>query len=339
MSNSQIITPHGHTLSDMSSLIQKAIRRNHVDEAIYAASEMEACNPDYMWLRIFTTAAEDCFDLNSQYVWQLYQAYSHGNEFGNVEKAIGILCEARKNRDADYFACNIMNSRDVRDICKAERIPEELQPYVTKNGHNILDCTLSLMSGLQDGDYALSGYPAKELHNRYPDVFWAIAKTFADRCCDQKIVREIEALHDEDVWQRGDSHATPILVAKAIIILVKTVKYGAEVFETSSVPVGYRKRTDLCLATPFVIPEYVYDIHTLKGKEKGMTIHDFLRDEQQALSPYVQGDFHEQPWTNFLRLLTVGFYNKDNIAPCPCGEQMEVLNQYIPLILEYSRLQ
>ena len=32
------------------------------------------------------------------------------------------------------------------------------------------------------------------------------------------------------------------------------------------------------------IPEYVYDVHTLKGKRRGKTKDDFFRDEENALA-------------------------------------------------------
>jgi len=31
------------------------------------------------------------------------------------------------------------------------------------------------------------------------------------------------------------------------------------------------------------VPEYVYDVHTLKGKRMGKTKEDFFKEEQQAL--------------------------------------------------------
>ena len=50
-----------------------------------------------------------------------------------IEKALGILLATRKNRDADYFACNLLNSRDRIELPKDEYVGSNAGCY-TKNG-------------------------------------------------------------------------------------------------------------------------------------------------------------------------------------------------------------
>lgn len=39
------------------------------------------------------------------------------------------------------------------------------------------------------------------------------------------------------------------------------------------------------------IPEYAYDVHTLKGKKMGKTKEDFFREEHNSLEPFQPGLF------------------------------------------------
>ena len=60
--NQRLTTPKGHNMFDISSLVQKAIRRGDLMYALYASNEMAVSYRGYLWKRLLVTSAEDCFD-------------------------------------------------------------------------------------------------------------------------------------------------------------------------------------------------------------------------------------------------------------------------------------
>ncbi len=109
-------TRNGYNMYEMSSMLQKAIRRSDVRHAVYAAYELSLNFRNYMWKRIYTCSAEDCYGIITKEIVALKQAddfVNAGAKKGStndlfIAKAIILLCLARKNRDADYVACNFM---------------------------------------------------------------------------------------------------------------------------------------------------------------------------------------------------------------------------------------
>lgn len=110
-------TKNGYDLFEMSSMLQKAIRRSDIPHASYAANEIGMCQRKYLWKRLLTVSAEDCFGIMTKEIIALKEADEYVNKgkkdgFNDVfvAKAIVLMCMARKNRDADYVACNFMRS-------------------------------------------------------------------------------------------------------------------------------------------------------------------------------------------------------------------------------------
>ena len=109
-------TKNGYNMYDMSSMLQKAIRRNDVPYASYAARELYFVFRPMMWNRLLTISSEDCFGIITREIAALIQAESIMNGKDSAEnsyltfiaRAITILCAARKNRDADYVALNYL---------------------------------------------------------------------------------------------------------------------------------------------------------------------------------------------------------------------------------------
>ena len=116
----EIKTKSGHNFFDMASLLQKAIRRNDYERAGYAASELYPKYAGYLWRRLLIISAEDCYGVITKEIIALKQAEEAmkkpGEESIFISKAIVLLCMAKKNRDADYFACNLMHSDNPINI-------------------------------------------------------------------------------------------------------------------------------------------------------------------------------------------------------------------------------
>lgn len=97
-------------------MIQKAIRRCDIPHAAYAANEMSVKYRAYLWKRLLTVSAEDCYGIMTKEIMALKEADDYVNQRNKpgetndlfIAKAVVLLCMAKKNRDADYVACNFM---------------------------------------------------------------------------------------------------------------------------------------------------------------------------------------------------------------------------------------
>lgn len=135
-------TKNGYSMFEMSSMIQKAIRRCDIPHAAYAAAELYPSYRTMLWNRLLTVSAEDCYGIMTREIMALAQADERLNgkkpaDKANMvflAKAVILLCMARKNRDADYVACNYLwgNRRltegeviDLIDSSEVERLMRE----------------------------------------------------------------------------------------------------------------------------------------------------------------------------------------------------------------------
>lgn len=185
MAKYKLYTKHGYDFYEMSSMLQKAIRRGDYQKAGFAANELMGQYRKYLWKRLLIISAEDCYGIITKEIVGLKLA---ADEIGGkddsifVAKAICLLCQARKNRDACYVACNFINDANL------------LGPNDIKEDCPIDECML-------EGDF---------------------------------------------------------------------------------------------------IPDYVFDVHTLRGKMRGKTIEDMIKDEQEALHPRQISMFDNAEWNIFL---------------------------------------
>ena len=110
------LTKNGYSMFEMSSMVQKAIRRCDIPHAAYAANELSVSYRGYLWKRLLTVSAEDCYGIMTKEIVALQKADEYVNAKAKpgqtndlfIAKAVVLLCMARKNRDADYVACNFM---------------------------------------------------------------------------------------------------------------------------------------------------------------------------------------------------------------------------------------
>ena len=123
-------TKSGHSMYDMASMLQKSIRRCDFNHAGYAANELYWSYGKYLWKRLLVISAEDCFGIVTKEIVGLKMADDIANEGRKgedkdpifVAKAITLLCSARKNRDACYFACNFMCIDRLLDPSEIEHV-------------------------------------------------------------------------------------------------------------------------------------------------------------------------------------------------------------------------
>lgn len=109
---------------DIASLLQKAIRRNDEKWAGYATNELRGRYNKYLWRKLLIISAEDCWGCMTKEIIALREAdeifngnkkgYDRNGEF--ISKAVTLLLKARKNRDSDWFACNMIQSEETLNI-------------------------------------------------------------------------------------------------------------------------------------------------------------------------------------------------------------------------------
>lgn len=287
-----LFTRNGHNMFDVSSLIQKALRRGDMEFACYAAHEMMWKYRPYLWTRLFITSAEDCYDPVSGRILYLRKkdsGVSDPEDTRYLSEAINLLVRTRKNRDADYFACNFVCSKDKRDF------PMGSTQLVTRHGHDLREMTIALKKAIFDFDEENIGYICCEIWCWYKRLFWVVAKGVAKDLGSGILMREINALMEIDMTM-NTKNSTWIYMCKAIVLFLHCLDLGTcDIF---SYPDMRYIEDVLKYSQIRNLPEYTYDCHTRKGKAMGKTVFDFRISEQTSLRPHIQGLYDDLEWAN-----------------------------------------
>ena len=147
-------TRRGYEFGEVSSAMQKAIRRADAKLAGYWALELwESGFGQYVWRRLLTVSAEDCWGILTQEVKALHDAYTEVNTRGQrgkpkgrifISKAVILLCLAKKSRDADHLQNFVYDQKagldpetlaeDLRNADEYVPIPDYAFDCHTKRG-------------------------------------------------------------------------------------------------------------------------------------------------------------------------------------------------------------
>lgn len=333
MGKEQAITRNGHNLFEISSLIQKALRRSDKDMALYASAELLPKYRNYLWKRLLTVSAEDCHDMVTYKILSLHEkdGYTKSGTYSDepIEEALSILLAAQKNRDADYCACNLFNSRDKRKFGDEYGVDVFDPQSTTKNGHNVYLLRDVFNKSIDNADCDNAGYAANEIRVYYPNFAWDMISQKASSLEYQELTKEVIALKKSDKFMNFDN--TLLFRSKAIVLMCKSVKYGD--IEHIIDKTEYRDVIHLCDASTkrLHLPDYVYDCHTYIGKSRGMTKRQFVKAEQSALRPFKQGLFDKASWERFFYMCDHGFWTED-YTPRPSSERIkEIENNQLSL--------
>lgn len=166
----------------------------------------------------------------------------------------------------------------------------------TQRGYDFYEVASALQKSIRRGDLELAGYMALELFPKYSEYCWKRLLTISAEDCNGIITQEIKALYDSfhviNKGKKGDELKGRIFISKAVILLCQVKKNRDADLLSNYI---YDKKiglTDEQIEKLFEevrkekpkIPEYVFDVHTRKGKIAGKTKDDFFREEQQALA-------------------------------------------------------
>ena len=286
-----LYTKHGHVMFEISSLIQKAIRRGDAYLAYYAANEMMDRYRNYLWKRLLTVSIEDCHDMVTSEIYKLRDAdMVNKNSCDYISQAVSILLHTRKNRDADYFVCNFQNSYKKKDLSKYCEKISDCAECLTRMGHSALDVRDYLLCAIDALDFESVGYAAYELIMRYPRFYWdtLIRKAKDINCYD--LAEEISFLQ-----KLGEFKITELASARALVLLMKAIDRGGTATLRGEC-VKENINLDVYDGKQFEMPAYVYDCHTRVGRAQGKTKKDFIITEQSALCPLERGWFDDASW-------------------------------------------
>lgn len=145
-------TIRGYDLFEVTSALQKAVRRGDAKMAGYWAIELhESGRSALAWRRMLTMSAEDCADFVTSEIEALYKASHDAKSSGKepesvfIAKASIILAQAKKSRDADHLAILVWKAKIgltdeelMADLAAARservEIPEEALDCHTMSG-------------------------------------------------------------------------------------------------------------------------------------------------------------------------------------------------------------
>lgn len=166
----------------------------------------------------------------------------------------------------------------------------------TQRGYDFYEVASALQKSIRRGDVKLAGYMALELFPRYAEYCWKRLLTISAEDCHGLITQEIKALYDS-FWvvnkgKKGENLKGRIFISKAVIILctcghsrdadvLSNYVYDKKATLTDE---EINKLFDEVREGSAKIPEYVYDVHTRKGKRMGKTKQQFFIEEDEALS-------------------------------------------------------
>lgn len=128
----ELRTRNGYDFYEVASALQKSIRRNDVKIAGFFALELFPHYSTYLWKRLITISAEDCFGIITKEIMALYDAFNFINNGLSedkmkgrvfISKAVILLCNCKHSRDADIMGCYVYDKKMGID-------EEELMKYL-----------------------------------------------------------------------------------------------------------------------------------------------------------------------------------------------------------------
>lgn len=182
---------------------------------------------------------------------------------------------------------------------------------LTRHGHNMYDMASMMQKAIRRCDLEKASYAAYELYGNFQAYMWRRLLIVSAEDCYGIITKEIIALKlADDTVNKGRKgyEKDAIFVAKAVYLLCMARKSRDACFVACEFMIP-----DKCLdedAIPHIdmtklenmqmleeeIPDWVFDVHTLKGKRRGMTDVQMTVDEQDALTPYQGSLFGDCGW-------------------------------------------
>ena len=173
----------------------------------------------------------------------------------------------------------------------------------TKRGYNLFEVVSCLQKAVRRGNAALAGYMAIELfESGFAAHCWKRLLTISAEDCAGIITQEVKALHDSFALlnENAPKPRARIFISKAVIVLCEARKsrdadhlqnfvYDREMIDARELAKSIGEAREHPENIP--LPDYTFDVHTRKGRERGKTKADFFQEEFAALIPRQPGHF------------------------------------------------
>lgn len=264
--------------------MQNAIRRGDYEVAGYAMWELLPGYTPYLRKRLLVISAEDCYGIVTKDVAALCEA---GDE-ESLTKALVLLCAAKKNRDADYFVCNLMIPTDPRDGVSKDELGKLLHTSIRKM------------------DVGAAGRYSLALFKKNRKALWGTLEQTTGVFYPD-LQDEVEALRQANEKVSKPSEET-IFAAKAIVLMWTAMKrenakellaypaldfYGVIDPENIVAP----KPLEDCERIEGLFPDWAYNWHTYHGKYdlKRDAVHA-IENDQRLLTPLEVNLFDDCSW-------------------------------------------
>lgn len=173
----------------------------------------------------------------------------------------------------------------------------------TRHGHNMYDMASMMQKAIRRCDIPRASYAAYELYGNYAQYMWRRLLVISAEDCYGIMTKEIIALKlaDDTVNKtRKGYEKDAIFVAKAVYLLCIARKSRDACFvacefmlpdtllDEDEIPHINMDELVQMEILDDEIPDWVFDVHTLKGKIMGRTDVQMTINEQKALTPYYQ---------------------------------------------------
>ena len=261
--------------------MQNGIRKGDYEIAGHCLWELLPQYTPYLRKRLLVISAEDCYGILTKEILPLCE---YGTE-ESLTKALALLCKAKKNRDADYFVCNLMYFDQPSGMTKVELMK-------------------ALSKAIRNMDVINAGRYAAELWKMSRKDFWKMLNETM-MVYYPWLETEFAALQRANDQMTKPNEET-IYVAKAIILMWTKRENGDDYFaipgmqlwepfpfESIEIP----KPVDLCAKVTGLFPEWAYNWHTTYGKYtlRRDAVHA-IENDQRLLTPLEENLFDDCTW-------------------------------------------
>lgn len=277
----QMLTRTGRNFYEVTSAMQNAIRKGDYDLAGYALWELLPQYTPYLRKRLLVISAEDCYGILTKEILPLCE---YGTE-DSLTKALALLCSAKKNRDADYFVCNLMYADQPSGLDK----------------HTLMQ---SLSKAIRKRDMLATGRYAAELFKLSRKDIWKVLNETM-LVYYPFLESEFAALQKSNDIMTKPNEET-IFVAKAIVLMWTKRENGDDYFALPNMDlwcpfrmdaISVPKPIELCPKVNGMFPEWAYNWHTTYGKYtlRRDAVHA-IENDQRLLTPLEVNLFDNCSW-------------------------------------------
>jgi hypothetical protein len=187
----------------------------------------------------------------------------------------------------------------------------------TRSGYFLFEMAGLMQKSIRRGNVKLAAYAAMEMFGNYWAYMWRRLIVVSAEDCYGIVTKEVIALREADVIandKRKGYDRDPLFAAKAVVLLCMARKNRDGCYVSCNFMLPERTLTEDEFQREGVyvdidelelkggIPEWVFDVHTQKGRARGKTDLDMTVTEQDALTPKQLNMFDDGDWHQYYEM-------------------------------------